>query len=178
MKVQPNVLRLQLCLSKKCHWSKAYSVQQLCVNKVSIWFQHFYLLLHPIVLYLIYLFVWRGFMEANTYHPILNISVVPRRYFSFTDLMFTVHSTITIIGSIDTYINVAKMSQKALHCIAMQYYIATIVINIAFFRSHHLAESVQRRLREQDSHLKQVVFHWVPTIWNKLILNNSIIRIS
>ena len=119
MKVQPNVLRLQLCLSKKCHWSKAYSVQQLCVNKVSIWFQHFYLLLHPIVLYLIYLFVWRGFMEANTYHPILNISVVPRRYFSFTDLMFTVHSTITIIGSIDTYINVAKMSQKALHCIAL-----------------------------------------------------------
>ena len=67
----------------------------------------------------LYLFVWRGFMEANTYHPILNISVVPRRYFSFTDLMFTVHSTITIIGSIDTYINVAKMSQKALHCIAL-----------------------------------------------------------
>ena len=121
MKVQPNVLRLQLCLSKKCHWSKAYSVQQLCVHKVSIWFQHFDLLLYPIISYLTfsYLFVWRGFMEANTYHPILNISVVPRRYFSFTDLMFTVHSTITIIGSIDTYINVAKMSRKALYRIAL-----------------------------------------------------------
>ena len=169
MKVQPNVLRLQLCLSKKCHWSKAYSVQQLCVNKVSIWFQHFYLLLHPIVLYLIYLFVWRGFMEANTYHPILNISVVPRRYFSFTDLMFTVHSTITIIGSLVTNKIVAKMSLKALHSIALHCHHQHII-----FRSHHLAESVQRRLREQDSHLKQVVFQWVPTIGKKLILNNSI----
>ena len=162
MKVQPNVLRLQLCLSKKCHWSKAYSVQQLCVNKVSIWFQHFYLLLHPIVLYLIYLFVWRGFMEANTYHPILNISVVPRRYFSFTDLMFTVHSTITIIGSLVTNKIVAKMSLKALHSIALHCHHQHIMI-----RSHHLAESVQRRLREQDSHLKQVVFQWVPTIRKK-----------
>ena len=120
----------------------------------------------------LYLFVWRGFMEANTYHPILNISVVPRRYFSFTDLMFTVHSTITIIGSLVTNKIVAKMSLKALHSIALHCHHQHII-----FRSHHLAESVQRRLREQDSHLKQVVFQWVPTIGKKLILNNSI-RIS
>ena len=126
MKVQPNVLRLQLCLSKKCHWSKAYFVQQLCVHKVSIWFQHFDLLLYPIISYLTfsYLFVWRGFMEANTYHPILNISVVPRRYLISTALMFTVHcsvhhQSITLIGSIVTYVNVAKMSRKALYRIAL-----------------------------------------------------------